>query len=90
MENILKLVPKKIKKDVLANCRAIDKVLSAYIRGQTNVCLFLGIFYAFWLSIFDLNQGFFNWIFNGSFFLYSLFWCNYWSNCRCGGSFFSI
>lgn len=58
MENITKLVPKKIKKDVLANFRAIDKVLSAYIRGQTNVCLFLGIFYAFWLSIFDLNQGF--------------------------------
>lgn len=53
-----KLMPKKFKKDILQNFRAIDQVLSAYIRGQTNVCLLLGIFYAFFLSLIGLNHGF--------------------------------
>ena len=36
----------------------IDKTLSAYVRGQAVVCLFLGLFYGFGLTAIDLDLGF--------------------------------
>ena len=39
--------------------RLIDRALSGYIRGQTNVCLILGIFYAIGLSLTQLEFGLF-------------------------------
>ena len=58
LERLTILIPKKIKKEVVEQCGAIDFVLSAYIRGQTNVCLILGSFYAVGLTIVGLNFGF--------------------------------
>ena len=52
------LIPKKYYSDFLNQCKNIDIVLSSYIRGQTNVCLILGIFYAICLSLVGLNFGF--------------------------------
>ena len=39
--------------------RLIDNALSGYIRGQTNVCLLLGTFYAIGLSLVGLDFGLF-------------------------------
>jgi predicted PurR-regulated permease PerM len=36
----------------------IDRVLSGYVRGQFNVCLILGVFYAIGLTVVGLNFGF--------------------------------
>ena len=58
MNKLSILIPKKIQKDCYDQLRAIDLVLSAYIRGQTNVCLLLGIFYAISLSFIGLKFGF--------------------------------
>lgn len=44
-----------IKEQVLL----IDRTLSGYIRGQTNVCLLLGTFYAIGLTAVGLDFGFF-------------------------------
>lgn len=67
LANIMNLIPLKFKKDVLTNFVDIDRVLSAYIRGQTNVCLILGSFYAISLTLFGLNQGFLIGFFTGLF-----------------------
>ncbi len=56
--NIANLIPKKIKKETFKQFKEIDKVLSGYIRGQTNVCIILGIFYAISLTALGLNYGF--------------------------------
>jgi len=56
--NIDNLITKKIKKETNQQFKEIDRVLSGYIRGQTNVCLILGVFYAISLSIIGLNYGF--------------------------------
>lgn len=37
----------------------IDRTLSGYIRGQTNVCLILGVFYAIALTFADIQFGIF-------------------------------
>lgn len=39
--------------------RLIDRALSGYIRGQTNVCLILGTFYAIGLTLLRLDFGLF-------------------------------
>jgi predicted PurR-regulated permease PerM len=39
-------------------CRLIDQTLAGYIRGQTNVCLLLGVFYGAALSLVGLKFGF--------------------------------
>ena len=58
ISNINKLLPLKYKKEIRGQFRMIDRTLSSYIRGQTNVCLILGIFYAISLSLAGLNYGF--------------------------------
>jgi predicted PurR-regulated permease PerM len=55
---IYSLVPKKNQKETKEQFKEIDKTLSAYIRGQTNVCLILGAFYAICLTFVGLNHGF--------------------------------
>ena len=58
LNKISTYIPKKYKVEVTDQFVAIDKVLSAYIRGQTNVCLILGVFYAVGLSMVGLDFGF--------------------------------
>ncbi len=49
------LLPLDYKKLILEQLKQIDLVLSAYLRGQTNVCLILSLFYVTNLSILGLN-----------------------------------
>jgi predicted PurR-regulated permease PerM len=58
MAKLSSLIPKRIQEECHSQLKAIDLVLSAYVRGQTNVCLILGIFYAISLSLIGLNFGF--------------------------------
>ena len=51
------LLPKAYKKDIREQARAIDKIISSFIRGQISVCLILGCFYAVGLSIIGLDLG---------------------------------
>ncbi len=55
---IIQLLPKKHSKETILQLQKIDQVLSSYIRGQTNVCLILGTFYAISLQyIAGLHNG---------------------------------
>lgn len=54
---MLNIFPKKYKNSISSIFTKIDLVLSAYVRGQTNVCLLLGLFYAIALTIADLKYG---------------------------------
>ncbi|MBT4921541.1 MAG: AI-2E family transporter [Rickettsiales bacterium] len=51
------LIPRDNIKVVKGLCLKIDRVLSGYIRGQLNVCLLLGLFYAIGLGVVGLNYG---------------------------------
>lgn len=51
------LLPKKYKKDIREQAKAVDKIISSFIRGQVSVCLILGTFYAIGLSIIGLDLG---------------------------------
>jgi predicted PurR-regulated permease PerM len=53
-----KLVPPRHRKDVRALARDIDRALAGFLRGQSLVCLFLGVWYALGLSLIGLNFGF--------------------------------
>ena len=52
LENYL---PPLYKPTILEQLRKIDTTLSAYIRGQTNVCVILGVFYSVALSFAGLD-----------------------------------
>ena len=52
---IHRLLPLSQKKIILTQLKQIDSVLSAYVRGQINVCLALSLFYVASLSILGLN-----------------------------------
>lgn len=52
------LLPRKHAKTIREQMRLIDQTLAGYIRGQMNVCLLLGVFYAVGLSAVGLNSGF--------------------------------
>ncbi len=58
LKNISNIIPKKSVKTVKIIATDIDKTLSLYIRGQINVCLILGLFYAILLNFSGLNFGF--------------------------------
>lgn len=60
-----KLLPRIHAEEIRQQCRLIDKALSGYIRGQTNVCLLLGTFYAIGLSLAGLQFGFLIGFFTG-------------------------
>ncbi len=57
IHHIDELIPKSAKKDVRSQARAVDEIISSFIRGQTSVCLLLGSFYALGLSIIGLDLG---------------------------------
>ncbi len=56
-ENINLLLPLKGKKKILKILSATNTSLSAYIRGQLNVCLLLSIYYGVSLSILGVDLG---------------------------------
>lgn len=53
-----KHLPKAWAQDIKELSSNIDKTLSSYLRGQFNVCLILGTFYAVGLSLSGLKFGF--------------------------------
>ncbi|MEM7617406.1 MAG: AI-2E family transporter, partial [Pseudomonadota bacterium] len=57
MDKIKKILPKKHLPVILEQVDLINLTLAGYIRGQTNVCLILGSFYAIALLIVGLNFG---------------------------------
>ncbi|PIR37132.1 MAG: AI-2E family transporter [Alphaproteobacteria bacterium CG11_big_fil_rev_8_21_14_0_20_39_49] len=58
LEKVKGWLPADNKKVILEQAREIDKTLSGYIRGQTNVCIILGAFYGIALSLVGLEFGF--------------------------------
>jgi predicted PurR-regulated permease PerM len=52
------LVPPRHREDVRLLARDIDRALAGFVRGQSLVCLFLGMWYAIGLSAIGLNFGF--------------------------------
>ncbi|MBQ9090197.1 MAG: AI-2E family transporter [Alphaproteobacteria bacterium] len=51
------LIPEKNKKSVMPLLQEINTTLSGFIRGQSMVCLSLGLFYGIGLSIIGLESG---------------------------------
>lgn len=49
------IIPRQHYKVVIEQIKIINNILSAYIRGQTQVCLLLGLFYATCLYFVDLK-----------------------------------
>lgn len=54
---IFDLVPKKHKKNVKDAVKAVDRIISGYLRGQALVCVILGTFYSVGLWLVDLHLG---------------------------------
>lgn len=52
------LIPPRHREDVRMLARDIDRALAGFVRGQSTVCLFLGVWYAVGLSVIGLNFGF--------------------------------
>jgi len=57
INTIEKYIPNSKRKTVRILFKEIDKMLSSYIKGQFNVCMVLGIFYAVLLTIVGLEFG---------------------------------
>lgn len=57
VKRIHDLLPRRHEKTIKAQMDKIDHTLSGYLRGQTNVCLLLGTFYAVGLTAVGLNGG---------------------------------
>ncbi len=57
IERINQLLPLEYAPTIRQQCHEIDKIISAYIRGQTNVCLFLAVFYGVGLTLAGLQFG---------------------------------
>ncbi|MGJ0510567.1 MAG: AI-2E family transporter [Methylocystis sp.] len=58
MQIIDDLIPPRHREDVRMLARDIDRALAGFVRGQSLVCLFLGVWYAVGLSAIGLNFGF--------------------------------
>ncbi len=56
-EQMSDLIPEKKKKNVMPVLREINTTLAGFIRGQSMVCLLLGIFYGIGLSFVGLESG---------------------------------
>lgn len=52
------LAPPRHREDVRYLAREIDQALAGFVRGQSLVCVFLGVWYAVGLSAIGLNFGF--------------------------------
>ncbi len=57
IRSIDEYLPREQAPSIRIIIKEIDRVMSGYIRGQTNVCLFLGIFYAIMLFLIGLKYG---------------------------------
>jgi predicted PurR-regulated permease PerM len=57
VSTIDRLVPIPRRSTIEALVREIDAAISAYVRGQTGVCLILGSYYALGLALADLSFG---------------------------------
>lgn len=55
---IKSLFPRKYAAFINLKLGQIDEILSAFVRGQAIVCLFLGLFYGLGLSVIGLDFGF--------------------------------
>src|SRR5436305_1762877 len=51
------LIPPRNRADVHAIAHEIDRALAGFVRGQSLVCLFLGLWYGIGLSLIHLNFG---------------------------------
>lgn len=51
------LLPRRIAPAVREQAAEIDRTLAAFVRGQSTVCLLLGVFYAIGLSLVGLDFG---------------------------------
>ena len=51
------LVPPRFREYVYSRGRAVDRLLSAFVRGQITVCLLLGTFYAIALTVCGVPMG---------------------------------
>ena len=58
IETLDSLIPLHQRDDVHALVRQIDQALGGFLRGQSLVCLFLGLWYGIGLSLIGLNYGF--------------------------------
>jgi predicted PurR-regulated permease PerM len=58
VEIVDSLIPPRHRDDVRGLARDIDRALAGFVRGQSTVCLFLGMWYAVGLSAIGLNFGF--------------------------------
>jgi predicted PurR-regulated permease PerM len=56
-EGIKELVPPRFRDYVYTRARAVDRLLSAFVRGQITVCLILGSFYAVGLTACGVPMG---------------------------------
>lgn len=51
------LLPRQYKASIVTMIQEMDQVISGFLRGQLNVCLVLGLFYAVALSVAGLKYG---------------------------------
>ncbi|KZB56127.1 hypothetical protein AUP42_02340 [Thalassospira lucentensis] len=51
-------LPRRSAKDIRQCAREIDETLAGFVRGQSTVCMLLGLFYAIGLSLVGLEFGF--------------------------------
>lgn len=52
------LVPPRVRPQAAVLAAGVDKALAGFVRGQSLVCLFLGLWYGIGLSLIGLNFGF--------------------------------
>lgn len=58
IDSVKSLVPPRYLPDVSAVARDVDRALAGFLRGQSLVCLFLGLWYGLGLTLIGLNYGF--------------------------------
>lgn len=58
IESLESLVPPRLRPEARVLARDIDAALAGFLRGQSLVCLFLGLWYGLGLSLIGLNFGF--------------------------------
>lgn len=58
VSSVASLVPPRFRPEVAVLARDIDRALAGFLRGQSLVCLFLGLWYGIGLTLVGLNFGF--------------------------------
>ena len=57
IQKVDSLLPKAYKHEIELQAKAIDQIISSFIRGQLSVCVLLGSFYAVGLTLVGLDLG---------------------------------